>query len=550
MAVLWSVATLLCGLAADLRSDARRARARRRRRGGLRQRRHRGHHQRLSRAPPRDADRRLHGRRACGTGAGRRRRRRGRRDARLAHGVRGDRHRRPGCWRSIYPLVVREARLRRRRRKRSAHRSRFANLGALFAGRALNCAYVGSGLQLFVAGALPAWLPTYFVRYYDLPLKPGDVARRDVPRAWRRRDDRVRHDQRQVRARTSAARALLSAFYCLGCAGTSRSAFAVGPGSAAARAARHRHVPGGRIGGTVGRDGCRADSRGAPRHRLCRTHAGQQCVRTGARARSSPAGSPTASACSALFSCCHSRAWPRHWSSSSARARHEPQSDLPRRHDNRNCMRADALYQRRARNRRGSRQGFDRQRSASDRPGASLCCCVAGAGYALQRLELLTFGPRVDRSVGARDPRWRGHSDGLDPRPTVEARHRLQRQTASRNRRRDAWRSRSAQPRSWRLACPCSFQSWGWWLPRSCLAWDRTRSRSVQKSGNPGRLRQFDLRKFRDCRCCAGDWRRWRRRRFVDCVYSGARGRRRADLAIARRHSAHDTARLWRTRRT
>ena len=42
---------------------------------------------------------------------------------------------------------------------------------ALFAGRRLKCAYVGSGLQLFVAGALPAWLPTYFVRYYDLPLK-------------------------------------------------------------------------------------------------------------------------------------------------------------------------------------------------------------------------------------------------------------------------------------------------------------------------------------------------------------------------------------------
>jgi sugar phosphate permease len=40
----------------------------------------------------------------------------------------------------------------------------------LFAGPSLKCAYVGSGLQLFVAGALPAWLPTYFVRYYDLPL--------------------------------------------------------------------------------------------------------------------------------------------------------------------------------------------------------------------------------------------------------------------------------------------------------------------------------------------------------------------------------------------
>jgi MFS family permease len=45
------------------------------------------------------------------------------------------------------------------------------NLKTLFAGRTLTCAYVASGLQLFVAGALPAWLPTYFVRYYDLPLQ-------------------------------------------------------------------------------------------------------------------------------------------------------------------------------------------------------------------------------------------------------------------------------------------------------------------------------------------------------------------------------------------
>jgi len=45
------------------------------------------------------------------------------------------------------------------------------SLKSLFASRTLNCAYVASGLQLFVAGALPAWLPTYFVRYYDLPLQ-------------------------------------------------------------------------------------------------------------------------------------------------------------------------------------------------------------------------------------------------------------------------------------------------------------------------------------------------------------------------------------------
>jgi MFS family permease len=46
----------------------------------------------------------------------------------------------------------------------------FPKISSLFAGRTIKCAYMGSGLQLFVAGALPAWLPTYFNRYYDLPV--------------------------------------------------------------------------------------------------------------------------------------------------------------------------------------------------------------------------------------------------------------------------------------------------------------------------------------------------------------------------------------------
>ncbi|MCL6741058.1 MFS transporter [Sphingomonas sp. RB56-2] len=74
----------------------------------------------------------------------------------------------------LYPILVGEQRLARLsaaagqepyERKRA-----LPNIGSLFAGRTLKCAYVGSGLQLFVAGALPAWLPTYFNRYYELPV--------------------------------------------------------------------------------------------------------------------------------------------------------------------------------------------------------------------------------------------------------------------------------------------------------------------------------------------------------------------------------------------
>jgi len=81
----------------------------------------------------------------------------------------------------LYPLLVGEKRLARLaaitgqecyERKRA-----FPKLGTLFAGRTIKCVYAGSGLQLFVAGALPAWLPTYFTRYYELPLdKAGSLA--------------------------------------------------------------------------------------------------------------------------------------------------------------------------------------------------------------------------------------------------------------------------------------------------------------------------------------------------------------------------------------
>ena len=81
----------------------------------------------------------------------------------------------------LFPLLVREKKLATvataaghepHERQRA-----FPKLGSLFAGRTLKCVYIGSGLQLFVAGALPAWLPTYFNRYYDLPVeKAGTLA--------------------------------------------------------------------------------------------------------------------------------------------------------------------------------------------------------------------------------------------------------------------------------------------------------------------------------------------------------------------------------------
>ena len=104
-----------------------------------------------------------------------------------------------------------------------------ANLYSLFTGRSLKCAYVGSGLQLFVAGALTAWLPTYFVRYYDFPLgKAASLAAIFLALGGAGMvvcgmvSDRLVHEARQ--------RAVLSTAYCLGCALLTAAALGLGPG--------------------------------------------------------------------------------------------------------------------------------------------------------------------------------------------------------------------------------------------------------------------------------------------------------------------------------
>lgn len=79
----------------------------------------------------------------------------------------------------LYPLLVRERRVRAlsglaAENENAAGRT---SLKALFASRSVKLAYLGSGLQLLAAGALPAWLPSYLGRYYGLSVgKAGQVA--------------------------------------------------------------------------------------------------------------------------------------------------------------------------------------------------------------------------------------------------------------------------------------------------------------------------------------------------------------------------------------
>jgi MFS family permease len=71
----------------------------------------------------------------------------------------------------LYPIAVREKRIAAIAggAVREAASPRLP-LRALFAGRTVRLAYLASGLQLFAAGALPSWLPSYFNRYYDMPV--------------------------------------------------------------------------------------------------------------------------------------------------------------------------------------------------------------------------------------------------------------------------------------------------------------------------------------------------------------------------------------------
>lgn len=71
----------------------------------------------------------------------------------------------------LYPIVVRERRIKALSARDASDTSTPApSLRTLFASRSVRLAYVGSGLQLLAAGALPAWLPSYFNRYYALPV--------------------------------------------------------------------------------------------------------------------------------------------------------------------------------------------------------------------------------------------------------------------------------------------------------------------------------------------------------------------------------------------
>lgn len=75
-----------------------------------------------------------------------------------------------------YPLIVTERRIAPTRAARApGTREQRPALRTLVGSRSVICAYLGSGVQVFVSGALLAWLPSYLNRYYGMSVSKAAV---------------------------------------------------------------------------------------------------------------------------------------------------------------------------------------------------------------------------------------------------------------------------------------------------------------------------------------------------------------------------------------
>lgn len=81
---------------------------------------------------------------------------------------------------AVYGLVVTEKRLGPASIRNSAVSGERApvrtQLPRLFSSVSVVCAYIGSGLQMFIAMALLAWIPSFLNRYYDMPPAKAGLA--------------------------------------------------------------------------------------------------------------------------------------------------------------------------------------------------------------------------------------------------------------------------------------------------------------------------------------------------------------------------------------
>ena len=81
----------------------------------------------------------------------------------------------------LFRIVVTESRLRQHATEQSATGDpgsvgARAPLSSLVTNSSLMCVYIGAGIQIFVSGVLLAWLPSYFNRYHDMAASSAGLA--------------------------------------------------------------------------------------------------------------------------------------------------------------------------------------------------------------------------------------------------------------------------------------------------------------------------------------------------------------------------------------
>ncbi|MDE2411331.1 MAG: MFS transporter [Sphingomonadales bacterium] len=129
-----------------------------------------------------------------------------------------------------YPLLVKQRRMEAVGAMPGSPRAERPPFRSVFAKRSLVLVYVANGLQYYVAGALPAWLPTYFGRYYGLPVAKAAstaalfllLAGAGMVLCGIATDRIARHNP--------GATPLLALGFCLGCAAALGLAFLLPPG--------------------------------------------------------------------------------------------------------------------------------------------------------------------------------------------------------------------------------------------------------------------------------------------------------------------------------
>lgn len=132
----------------------------------------------------------------------------------------------------IYPFVVRQSRIGGGKAAASdaPRPSYLKSLGSLVSCRSVLAAYVGSGLQLFISGAMIVWMPSYLNRYHAMAADKAAVTAAGLVLVsgagmvlWGMISDRLSH---HVKPR----KASLAIFLCLACCALLSIAFRMPPG--------------------------------------------------------------------------------------------------------------------------------------------------------------------------------------------------------------------------------------------------------------------------------------------------------------------------------